>query len=134
MNGSPPGQVVSLTSGAGLVAPPVGPEVGSIIFLYRRVRYEFKASVAIPGRTALWRTTLDIGGSTEELAAPFANTARVNFYVLDNPTPQAVVPPLGNIRGLELVLDGMSEQTPGGSTAPKTSNVRTSVFFENRPD
>jgi prepilin-type N-terminal cleavage/methylation domain-containing protein len=134
MNGSPQGRVVNLTSGAGLVAPPLGPEVGSIFLLYRRVRYEFKASVAIPGRTALWRTTLDFGGTTEELAAPFANTARVNFYVLDNPTPQAAVPPLGNIRGLELVLDGMSEQTPGGSTAPKTSNVRTSVFFENRPD
>jgi hypothetical protein len=33
-----------------------------------------------------------------------------------------------------LVLDGMSEQTPGGSPGPKTVNVRTSVFFENRPD
>jgi prepilin-type N-terminal cleavage/methylation domain-containing protein len=134
INGSPAGQVVNLTSGAGLVAPPLGPAVGSIIFLYRTIQYEFKASVAVPGRIGLWRTTLGIGGGTEELAAPFANTARVNFYVLNNPTPQAAVPPLGDIRGLELVLDGMSEQTPGGSTAPKTSNVRTSVFFENRPD
>jgi prepilin-type N-terminal cleavage/methylation domain-containing protein len=135
INGSPPGRVVNLTSGAGLVAPPLGPEVGSIIFLYRTIRYEFKASVAVPGRLGLWRTTLGIGGTTEELVAPFANTARVNFYVLNNPVPQAAVPAsLGDIRGLELVLDGMSEQTPGGSTAPKTSNVLTSVFFENRPD
>jgi hypothetical protein len=28
----------------------------------------------------------------------------------------------------------MSERTPGGSTTPKTANVKTSVFFENRPD
>ena len=36
--------------------------------------------------------------------------------------------------GSRLVLDGMSERTPQGSAAPKTANVRTSVFFENRPD
>jgi hypothetical protein len=109
--------------------------VGSIVFLYRRVRYEFKNSVIMPGRTALWRTTLGFGGTAEELAGPFANTARVNFYVLNNATAQAAVPaPLSDIRGLELVLDGMSERAPGGSTAPKTANVTTSVFFQNRPD
>jgi hypothetical protein len=59
----------------------------------------------------------------------------VNFYVLNDPVVQAAVPAnLGDIRGLELVLDGMSEQTPGGSSAPKTASVRTTVFFENRPD
>jgi prepilin-type N-terminal cleavage/methylation domain-containing protein len=135
INGSPAGQVVNLASGAGLLAPPAGPTVGSIVFLYRRVRYEFKNSAAIPGRTGLWRTTLGIGGTTEELATPFAGTARVNFYVLNNPVAQAAVPAdLTTIRGLELVLDGMSERTPGGSSAPKTANVVTSVFFENRPD
>ncbi len=135
INGSPAGQVVNLTSAAGLLAPPAGPDVGSIVFLYRQVRYQFKNSVSVPGRTALWRTTLGIGGTTEELAAPFANTARVNFYVLNTATAQAAVPALlSDIRGLELVLDGMSERTPGGSTAPKTANVTTSVFFQNRPD
>jgi prepilin-type N-terminal cleavage/methylation domain-containing protein len=135
MNGSPAGQVVNLSSGAGLVAPPVGPDVGSIVFLYRRIRYEFKNSVAIPGRTGLWRTTLGIGGTTEELAAPFAASARVNFYVGNNAVPQAAVPAdLTTIRGLQLVLDGSSENTPGGSYGPKTANIVTSVFFENRPD
>jgi hypothetical protein len=105
------------------------------VFLYRRVRYEFKNSVAVPGRIGLWRTTLGIGGTTEELAAPFAATARVNFYVLNNATAQAAVPAsLQDIRGLELVLDGMSERAPGGSTAPKTFSLTTSVFFQNRPD
>jgi prepilin-type N-terminal cleavage/methylation domain-containing protein len=135
MNGSPAGQVVNLTSGAGLLAPPLGPDVGSIVLLYRRVRYEFKNSGVLPGRTGLWRTTLDFGGTTEELVAPFANTARVNFYVGNNAVPQAAVPAdLTTIRGLQLVLDGMSENTPGGSSSPKTANVVTSVFFENRPD
>jgi hypothetical protein len=135
INGSPAGQVVNLTHAAALpTAPPNGALVGSIVFLYRRVRYEFKNSAVLPGRVGLWRTLVSTGG-TEELAAPFANTARVNFYRLNSVVPEMAIPAqLSEVRGLELVLDGMSEQTPGGSTAPKTANLRTSVFFENRPD
>ena len=130
INGSPAGQTADLT---GALNPSV-PQVGAIFFLFRRVRYEFKNSLAVPGRLGLWRTTLS-GGATEEIAAPFDNTARVNFYVLNAATAQAAVPgTLSDIRGLELVLHGMSERTPGGSTAPKVANVTTSVFFENRPD
>jgi hypothetical protein len=111
------------------------PKKGQIVFLYRRIRYQFKNSTAVPGRTGLFRIRLNDGNAEEELAAPFANTARVNFYVLNNATAQAAVPaPLSDTRGLELVLDGMSENTPGGSTAPKTANITTSVFFQNRPD
>jgi prepilin-type N-terminal cleavage/methylation domain-containing protein len=132
LNGSPAGQVVNVTRTLGALLPP--PTRGSIIYLYRDVRYEFKASTAVPGRTGLWRTMVT-GGNTEELAAPFDATARVNFYVLNNTTPQAAVPvPLSNTRGLELVLSGASERTPSGSPGPKVSNMTTSVFFENRPD
>jgi prepilin-type N-terminal cleavage/methylation domain-containing protein len=129
MNGSPVGKAVILTGG-----PPVGTPVGSIVFLYRTIRYEFKNSTALPGRTGLYRTMVN-GGTTEEIATPFDNTARVNFYVLNAGAAQAAVPAsLPNIRGLELVLNGASERTPGGSAAPKMANVTTSVFFENRPD
>jgi hypothetical protein len=133
INGSPAGKVVNVGGVVPLVALG-GPPVGSIFFLYRRVRYEFKNSTALPGRTGLFRTMLT-GGATEEIATPFANTARVNFYVLNTTPAQAAVPGvLGNVRGFELKLDGMSERTPGGSTAPKTANMTTSIFFENRPD
>ena len=131
INGSPAGRVVNVTRTAGAILP--APLRGSIVYLYRNVRYEFKASVAIPGRTALWRT-LVTPNTTEELAAPFNATARVNFYNLNATPAQAAVPALGNIRGLELRLNGMSERTPSGSAAPKTANLTTSVFFENRPD
>jgi prepilin-type N-terminal cleavage/methylation domain-containing protein len=132
LNGSPAGRVVNLQRTAGAMAIP--PVRGSIVFLYRSVRYEFKASGAIPGRTGLWRTRVSTN-ETEELAAPFAATARVNFFVGNNTVAQAGVPAdLTTVRGLELVLDGMSERTPGGSAAPKTANMTTSVFFENRPD
>jgi hypothetical protein len=137
LNGSPAGQVVAVTATAGAFAPT--PKAGQIVFLYRRIHYEFKNSVLLPGRTGLFRTALDqFGAPSEELATPFANTARVNFYMLNSAASTATAPATAaaraNVRGLELVLDGMSERTPGGSTAPKTANVRTSVFFENRPD
>jgi len=135
LNGSPAGQVVNLAHAGTLpTAQPNGALVGSIVFLYRRVRYQFKNSTVLPGRTGLFRATLDGGAPEEELAAPFAATARVNFYVLNTTAPQAAVPTLGDIRGFELVLDGMSDRTPQGSAAPKTASITTSVFFENRPD
>ena len=128
--GAPAGRIIDLT---GVALGPVPPR-GSLVFLYRRVRYEFKASAAVPGQIGLWRTMVT-GGQTEELAAPFAATARVNFYVLNNATAQAAVPaPLTNTRGLELVLNGLSERAPSGSTVAKSAPVTTSVFFENRPD
>ena len=130
-NGSPAGTMLNLVRTFGAIVPP--PARGSIIYLYRDIRYEFKASVAIPGRTGLWRTMVS-GGNTEELAAPFDATARVNFYNLDVTPAQSAVPPLANVMGLELVLNGMSERTPSGSAAPKTANITTSVFFENRTD
>jgi prepilin-type N-terminal cleavage/methylation domain-containing protein len=129
INGSPAGQIINLTHGA----IPI-PDPGSVVFLFRRIRYEFKNSIALPGRTGLFRTMVS-GGDTEELATPFAATARVNFYVLNSATAQSAVPAtLSDVRGLELRLDGMSERTPGGSPAPKTANMTTSVFFENRLD
>jgi len=133
VNGSPAGRTVTVTSTVALNGPP---KMGQIVFLYRRIRYQFKNSVALAGRTGLFRAPVNgLGSDEEEIATPFAATARVNFYVLNNAVAQAGVPvPLSNTRGLELVLDGMSDRAPQGSATYKTANVRTSVFFENRPD
>jgi prepilin-type N-terminal cleavage/methylation domain-containing protein len=128
INGSPAGTIVNV---AGTVSPV--PPIGTVFFLYRRVRYEFKASTILPGRTGLWRTLVTTG-ATEELATPFATTARINFYVVSSNTPQATVPTLSTIRGLQLVLDGESERAPRGSGAPKQTQLNTSLFFTNRTD
>ena len=129
ISSSPAGQVVTLT---GAVAPI--PPVGTLFFLFRRIRYEFKASVLMPGSIGLWRTVVATG-ATEEIAAPFDAAARVRFYVLDATTPQAAVPgALSSIRGLELQLRGSSIGTPQGSAGPKIALVTTSVFFKNRPE
>lgn len=123
------GKVVTLSP-----APPATVTAGSAVYLYRRVTYRFAASAVLPGRRALWR---DVPASalTEELVTPFDATARFRFYVLNADTAQNAVPsPLGNLRGIELVLNGASEQTPLGRTAPATANLNTAVFFRNRVD
>jgi prepilin-type N-terminal cleavage/methylation domain-containing protein len=128
-SGSPAGRVVDL---GGTLAPV--PPVGAIVFLFRRVRYEFKASAAVPGGIGLWRTMVSTAG-TEEIAAPFDASARVRFFVLNNAVAQAGVPaPLSDVRGLEFALDGVSESTPRGKAGPMKSELTTSIFFENRPD
>jgi len=129
INGSPAGQTVNV---GGTVNPV--PPVGTIFFLFRRIRYEFKASTLVPGRVGLWRT-LVTPSTGEELTAPLANTARVRFYVDYGTTAQAAVPgTLASIRGLEFQLDGQSEQAPRGSAAPITTSLNTSIFFNNRSD
>jgi prepilin-type N-terminal cleavage/methylation domain-containing protein len=110
---------------------PVGADVGTVVMLTRRITYAFAPSAAVPGRTALWRR-MDGTGVREELAAPFDAAARFRFYRLNDNTAQDVVPPLQDIRGFELVLDGASETSPRISGAPRRAPLTTSVFFRNR--
>lgn len=105
---------------------------GTLLFAYRRIRYEIKASVIIPGQTGLWRTALSTG-ETQELSAPFDATARFNYYVNAAATSQTGVPsPLTSLTGVELAFAGRSEATPRGSSGPKTMPFVTSIFFQNR--
>ena len=129
-NGSPAGRIVDLGGTLATVPP-----VGSIVFLFRRVHYEFKASAAVPGAMGLWRTMASAPANTEEIATPFDASARVRFHVLNAAVAQAAVPAsLSDVRGLEFSLDGLSESAPRGLAAPMKSQLTTSIFFENRPD
>ena len=110
---------------------PVGVASGTVIMLTRRITYSFAGSAAIPGRIALWRR-VDATGERQELAAPFDATARFRFYALNAATAQDAVPPLGDIRGFELVLNGASEASPRILGAPRRTPLTTSVFFRNR--
>jgi hypothetical protein len=42
------------------------------------------------------------------------------------------VPPVSEIRGLELELVGSSERARFGRVTPETSRLQTAVFFMNR--
>ncbi|MFL5638161.1 MAG: type II secretion system protein [Gemmatimonadaceae bacterium] len=121
-----------------LVKPPLpaGGGLGSPVFLYSRVRYEFKASVAVPGKLGLWRTEISPNGGeeTEELVAPFAATAGWKFFSLNGGAVASVNPPanLADLRGLELHLDGTSEYIAPGRTSTENAPFTTAVFFKNR--
>ena len=126
----PGGQVVSLTP-----TLPVSAGLGTPTFLYERVKYELKASVAVPGKLGLWRTLVRPNGNlTEELVAPFANTAKWRFYTLQSGANAQDNPPasLSDIRGLELHLDGLSEYAVAGQSTSESAPFTTAVFFKNR--
>jgi prepilin-type N-terminal cleavage/methylation domain-containing protein len=102
----------------------------AIFYLYQIVTYKFAASVALPGRLALWRNT---SAGNEELLAPFASTARFAFLVGSRLTVQTTVPgTLSQIRGLELRLTGESEAAPEGASTPMQFPLSPRVKFMNQ--
>jgi hypothetical protein len=108
--------------------------VGTPVFLYRTLRYHFSPSPTVPGSKGLFRTVVKTG-HTEELAAPFEPGAKFRFFVMSSRTPQAVPPSdLSTVRGIQLVLDGMSERIPSGQKQKKRAPFTTAVYFKNRPN
>jgi prepilin-type N-terminal cleavage/methylation domain-containing protein len=130
--------ITTLPEGRAARITPVvaGSSLGTPVFLYRRIRYDFKASAAVPGKIGLFRTTIFQNGSekSEELVAPFSSTARFRFFVVGNNDVAQDNPPgtLNNIRGLELHLDGASEVIAAGESSVETAPFTTAVFFKNR--
>ena len=125
--------ITTLAGGAVLTLTPgtAGAIVGSPVFLYQTVTYEFRESAAVPGRIALWRAV--DGQAEEELIAPFDESARFRFFVNNMPDPQDAPPALGSeLRGVELVLPGTSERAAVGASGYATSDLTTAVFFKNR--
>jgi len=121
-----------------LVTPalPAGGGLGTPVFLYSKIKYEFKASVAVPGKLGLWRTSIAPNGgqTSEELVAPFANTASWKFFAVNGGSVATVNPPasLADMRGLELHLDGISEYVGPGQVSNESAPFTTAVFFKNR--
>lgn len=104
---------------------------GSPVLLFQRVTYELAPSVLVPGRTALWRRLN--GGTDEEIAVPFENTAIFRFFVSGAATAQDAVPsPLSSLTGIEIVLVGQSERSASNRVGtPESAPVRLAIFFRN---
>lgn len=115
---------------------PAGGGLGTPVFLYNKIRYEFKASTAVPGKLGLYRTDIKPNGTetSEELVAPFANTAGWKFFSVNGGSVAQVNPPanLADLRGLELHLDGISENIAPGQITNEKAPFTTAVFFKNR--
>jgi prepilin-type N-terminal cleavage/methylation domain-containing protein len=130
--------ITTLTDGrAARITPQIaGSSLGTPVFLYRRIRYEFKASTAVPGKIGLYRTLIFPGGTeqAEELVAPFASTARYRFFVAGDNSTAYDAPPgdLKLLRGIELNLDGVSEVRAAGQSENEKAPFTTAVFFKNR--
>lgn len=110
------------------------PDSTRVGYLYQIMAYTFGPSADLPGRRALWRGVL--GGSSEELAAPFDTSA--SFRCLSGATlaVQTCPPPGGlpAIRGIEIRLTGASEATPPGRDSPETFSLVTRIPFLNQPN
>ena len=127
----PGGKVVGVRPPLPATLPAVT-AVGTTVFLIQRLTYQFKRSIALPGRMALWRTT-EVTGQADELVAPFDTSAKFRFFVVGSDTAQGGVPsPLSNGRGLELGLTSQSDRAPGGSIVPRQAQLVTAVFFNNQ--
>jgi prepilin-type N-terminal cleavage/methylation domain-containing protein len=131
--------ITTVSGGKNVVIKPAVPAaagLGTPVFLFSRIRYEFKASTAVPGKLGLWRTSIQPNGneSTEELVAPFDNTARWAFFTINGGAVAQANPPasLADIRGLELHLDGMSETIGPGQVTNEKAPFTTAVYFKNR--
>jgi prepilin-type N-terminal cleavage/methylation domain-containing protein len=121
-------------------APPGITAVGSPMFVWQTVKYEFATSTIYPGRLGLYRTVSGRGGSdrtTDELIAPFASSARFYYYTMNpygNPSDSAVTTPpgnLNNLRGFRIFLPAESSDTMPTRNTPQSATVSTAVFFKN---
>lgn len=105
--------------------------IGSTVYLYQKVRYAFGTSVQMPGRRALWRTTLT-NNVREEVVVPFDTSAHFNFLVGSMLAPRTTVPGLlDSIYGLRLKLNAQSENTPQGRSIPLLFRMTGDVIFRN---
>lgn len=115
-----------------LADPPLS--LGTPVFLYRKIKYSFSPSLAVPGSRGLFRTVVATG-AREELSAPFDPGAKFRFFVFTSRASQATPPAnLSTIRGVQLVLDGLSEKIPSGGIRRQSAPFTTAVYFKNRPE
>ena len=120
-------------------APPAITAVGSPVFVWQTVSYEFKTSAIYPGRYGLYRTVSGLSGAdttSDELIAPFKSTARFSYYTqlpygtkdtVSTSAPGA----LNNIRGFQIYLPAESSDTMPTRNTPQSATTTTAVFFKN---
>lgn len=116
------GQVQSVTPAA------AGISVRTPVFFFQKITYSFAASTAYPGLYGLYRTVA--GGASEEIMAPFDSSSRFKYYVPSQDTSQTTLPALSSIRGLDLLLYGVSPKLQSNGQRSMTK-MTTAVFFQN---
>lgn len=119
------GNVLTLTPGDAAVTPTTP------VFLWQRVTYVFAPSMEFAGRFGLYR---QVGSQrAEEIMGPFDATARFRVYFTGDDTSRTVYTHADTalVRGVDIVLSGMSQSTPGGLSGPVQSRMASAIFFKN---
>ncbi|MEP7001776.1 MAG: prepilin-type N-terminal cleavage/methylation domain-containing protein, partial [bacterium] len=120
-------------------APPGITGVGSPMFVWHTVTYEFKDSQIYSGRKGLYRTVrgrANTDTTSDELIAPFKSSARFSYYK-QNPyatrdVPDTIPPAsLNDLRGFQIFLPAESSDTMPTRNTPQSANTTTAVFFKN---
>lgn len=121
------GRVVRISPGAGAGVP-----AGTPAMLYERVRYDFRGGAS--GFTLV--RTIITPGAEEALVESFdgAGTRFRYFAGADDEAEDDPPSDLSDIRGVELVLEGLGDRPRAGSNTIATAPVTATVFFRNRPE
>jgi prepilin-type N-terminal cleavage/methylation domain-containing protein len=119
------GQSYTVTTGL-----PSGQFVGWAVMFYQSVKYSFAASTLFPGKIGLFRTVNS--GTPEEIMAPFASTARFNYFRDGDDVAQTTAPAVDAIRGVEVELTTEGARKPAGRTSYAQTRMKTAIFFKNR--
>lgn len=118
------GSLYDLTSAAASGAP-----TGAAVFFWQDITYSFAASGIYSGKIGLFRNVQ--GGSNEEIMAPFDTSARFRFYQTGDDTSEVSPPAVGNIRGVDVVLNALSPNVVSNTSKNASGKIVTSVFFNN---
>jgi prepilin-type N-terminal cleavage/methylation domain-containing protein len=126
---------IAMPPGSRLVAlaPSLPPAAGAgtPVFLTQRIRYDFGPSSDVPGTLGLFRTRA-ADGIAEELASPFDSGTVFRFLRAGTDTAESLPPAsLGELRGVELGLNGLSVRPRLGGTHRELARQRTAVYFGN---
>ena len=119
-------------------APPGITAVGSPMFVWQEVKYEFRNSTIYPNRLGLYRTVSGRGGNdtmTDELIAPFSPSARFFYYTM-NPyatrdSALTTAPGASTTSAASGFSARRSSDTIPTRNTPQSSTVSTAVFFKN---
>jgi len=119
------GRIADITPGDALA------KSTNALFFWQRITYSFQTSPTFPGKYALFR---QVGTrQPEELMGPFDANARFRTYWVGDDTSRTVIAlaDTARIKGLDIVLSGVSEKTPAGQSGPAKAKIVSSVFFKN---
>lgn len=108
---------------------PSGAPVGAAVFFWQRVTYSFGSSGIYSGKIGLFRNVQ--GGANEEIMAPFDTSARFRFYQAGDDTSEVAAPAVGNIVGIDVVLNALSPNAVSNNPTNSPGKIVTSVFFNN---